>query len=36
MKERAQMWGGEVEIVGMKNAGTTVTIKIKYAEINDQ
>ncbi|MDA0692338.1 MAG: GAF domain-containing sensor histidine kinase [Nitrospinae bacterium] len=29
MKERAQMWGGEVEIAGVKNEGTTVTIKIK-------
>ncbi|GJL80094.1 MAG: hypothetical protein NPINA01_30830 [Nitrospinaceae bacterium] len=29
MKERAQIWGGEVEFAGVENGGTTVTINIK-------
>lgn len=35
MKERAQIWQGEVELAGVKNEGTTVTIKLKTIEAND-
>jgi len=30
MKERAQMWEGEVEIKGERNKGTEILIKLKY------